>query len=64
MTQAIDKPQFIAQLQENRDREDIRESFTMVLTSLMTTRTKLPFLARYLKINRMLPLLNPLWIEG
>ncbi|MCH7824696.1 MAG: hypothetical protein IH849_07835 [Acidobacteria bacterium] len=56
--------QYIAQLQENQDREDIRESFTMVLTSLMTTRTELPFLARYLKINRMLPLLNPRWIEG
>ena len=56
--------QYIAQLRENRDHEDIRQSFTMVLTSLMTTRTELPFLARYLKINRMLPLLNPLWIEG
>ncbi len=56
--------QYIAQLQEDRDREDIRESFTQVLTSLMTTRTKLPFLARYLKINRMLPLFNPSWIDG
>ncbi len=55
--------QYIAQLRENRDHEDIRQSFTMVLTSLMTTRTELPFLARYLKINRMLPLLNPSWIE-
>ena len=55
--------QYIAQLQANRDLEDIRESFTMVLKSLVTTRTELPFLARYLKINRMLPLLNPSWIE-
>lgn len=56
--------QYIAQLQENRDHEDIRESFTTVLKSLMTTRTELPFLARYLTIDRMLPLLNPSWIEG
>jgi len=55
--------QYIAQLQANRDLEDIRGSFTMVLKSLVNTRTELPFLARYLKINRMLPLLNPSWIE-
>jgi len=55
---------YVALLQENRDREDIRGSFTMVLRSLMTTRTELPFLAGYLKINRLLPLLNPVWTEG
>ena len=56
--------QYVEQLQENGDREDIRASFTMVLKSLITTRTELPFLARYLRLNPMIPLPNPNWVEG
>ncbi|MFQ5789339.1 MAG: hypothetical protein ACE5JI_02575 [Acidobacteriota bacterium] len=43
--------------------EDIQESFLTVVKSLMTTRTELPFLARYLKLDRMLVMPDPSWWE-
>ena len=55
--------EYVRQLQENADREDIRGSFTTVLKSLITTETYIPYLARYLRMNHMIPMPNPNWVE-
>ena len=55
---------YVGRLREGTDQEDVRESVVTVLKSLMTTRTELPYLARYQRINRIIPLQNPNWIDG
>ena len=55
--------EYASRLRDNPDEEDIRESFATVLKSNIATRTELPFLARYLRLNHLTPLPNPNWVE-
>ena len=55
--------EYVRRLRENPDREDVRASFITVIKSLITTETYIPYLARYLRMNHMIPMPNPNWVE-
>jgi tetratricopeptide (TPR) repeat protein len=50
-------------LQAGLDHEDLGASFITVIKSLITTRTELPPLPQFLRLSRLVPPIDPSWLE-